>query len=270
MSRPVTRIAFLTDLHFGLERHELRDALVRAVNEARPALVVCGGDIAHRARPGLLAAGRRFLDSLTAPWTVVPGNHDVPLYNVLGRFAHPFRDFRNKLSREAEFVRRLDDVCVIGANTTDPHRWQRGGLGPAQIERVCRLAAPEAAKGRSVVVAVHHPLEQHPDVDKVLTVNAAEAMERFAQSGVNVLLSGHLHRWFAEYFIEGQDRKILQIQGGTALCDRTTDLQNEFVTLDFDGLDLSLRRYVARGESLAFIGRDPQHLSRASGFWRLL
>ena len=264
----MTRLAFLTDLHFGYERHELRGALITAVNATQPDLVVCAGDLAHRARRGLLSAGRRLLDELDAPWFVVPGNHDVPLYNVVARMARPFHDYRRILGRDLEFVTLVGDICVIGANTTDPYKWQRGALSHRQIDRICTLAQPEAAAGRRVILAVHHPLEQHPEVDKDLAVNAAEAMARFEDSGVHVVLSGHLHHWYTDYFIDRGDCRVLQVQGGTALCDRTTDLQNEFATLDLEGCNLAVRRYVARGEALTFAPRDPINLTRIDGIWR--
>ena len=51
---------------------------------------------------------------------------------------------------------------------------------------------------------------------------------------------------------------MLQIQGGTALCARLDDRQNEFAVLDFQGPDLLIERHIAPMDEPGF--RPPEHL----------
>src|SRR4029450_10036996 len=86
-------IVQLSDLHFGRHSHNIVEDLLTSVNEHRPDLVVFSGDFTQRARPEEFAEARRFLDRIPKPKWVVPGNHDVPLYNVLARFLDPFKRY---------------------------------------------------------------------------------------------------------------------------------------------------------------------------------
>jgi predicted MPP superfamily phosphohydrolase len=81
----VRTIVHLSDLHFGRLDPELPSTLQRAVVEAAPDLVVVSGDLTQRARVAEFKAAARFLEGLPAPQLTVPGNHDVPLYNLLQR-----------------------------------------------------------------------------------------------------------------------------------------------------------------------------------------
>ncbi len=82
-------IAHLSDLHFGKEDPLAVEALVRDLDDTAPSLVAVSGDLTQRARPGEFAKARAFLAQLAAPRIVVPGNHDVPLFDVVRRFASP-------------------------------------------------------------------------------------------------------------------------------------------------------------------------------------
>ena len=82
-------VAHLSDLHFGRIDPAALEPLRRRVIELTPDLVVISGDLTQRARAQQFREARAFLDSLPGPQIVVPGNHDVPLYNVLARFLRP-------------------------------------------------------------------------------------------------------------------------------------------------------------------------------------
>ena len=82
----MTRIAHISDLHFGRTDVELLNPLLAAVNGARPDLVAVTGDFTQRARVSQYREARAFLDRLEAPWMAVPGNHDVSLDNLWMRF----------------------------------------------------------------------------------------------------------------------------------------------------------------------------------------
>ena len=88
------RIAHLSDIHFGRVDEQVVARAVEKINELEPDLVVVSGDLTQRARTREFAAARDFLDSLPKPQLVVPGNHDVPLYNVFDRFARPLEKFQ--------------------------------------------------------------------------------------------------------------------------------------------------------------------------------
>ena len=82
-------LVHLSDLHFGRIDRALLSPLARRVLALRPDLVVVSGDLTQRAKSAEFRDARRFLDTLPAPLLVVPGNHDIPYYNVFQRFFQP-------------------------------------------------------------------------------------------------------------------------------------------------------------------------------------
>src|ERR1700688_2846315 len=86
-------IVHLSDLHFGRVDEDTTQPLVRQVKSLQPHLIVISGDLTQRARSGQFRDARRFLESLPQPQIVVPGNHDVPAYNLYKRFAKPLNQY---------------------------------------------------------------------------------------------------------------------------------------------------------------------------------
>src|SRR5712691_2781756 len=84
-SSKMRTLAHLLDPHFGRIEPATVQALIATVSEARPDVVLVSGDFTQRAKAHEFQEARRFLDALPSPKIVVPGNHDIPLYNVLAR-----------------------------------------------------------------------------------------------------------------------------------------------------------------------------------------
>src|SRR5690606_39266891 len=87
-------IVHLSDIHFGRVDEALLEPLRNAVESAHPDLVVVSGDLTQRARRAQFRAAAAWLTTLPRPRLVVPGNHDVPLYDVVRRFVAPLARFR--------------------------------------------------------------------------------------------------------------------------------------------------------------------------------
>src|ERR1700704_6778790 len=95
-------LVHLSDLHFGRVDKQLIDPLISAVTEVKPDLVAVSGDLTQRARSHQFREARAFLDALPKPQIVVPGNHDIPFYNFLARFAQPLDNYRHYISSDLE------------------------------------------------------------------------------------------------------------------------------------------------------------------------
>src|SRR5687768_13580306 len=94
-------IAHLSDLHFGTEDPVVAVALLHELDGTSmpvPTLVAVSGDLTQRATDTQFHACREFLDMLPGPFLVVPGNHDVPMFDVISRFFHPFRRYRRHIN----------------------------------------------------------------------------------------------------------------------------------------------------------------------------
>lgn len=259
----MTRIAHLTDLHFGFHRAGLVDPLLDRLNRARADLVVVTGDLTHRARAGQYARMADFLSRIHAPLMVIPGNHDVPLFNLPLRLLTPWRGFRRAAGPDLTPVRHLGPVCLHGLNSVDPFSVQRGIIRNAEIRRLERSLDRRSMN----IVALHHPLEHLAQVDKELARRAPEALARLERAGVQIVLSGHLHVWATGAMLDQTAHPgLLQVQGGTALCGRLSDRQNEFAVLQIDGSFLTIERHIApMGQP--FGPPEYERFSRESGVW---
>ena len=83
-----------------------RRSLRRSASVA-PDLVAVSGDFTQRARASQFAEARDFLHALPVPRLVVPGNHDVPLYDVARRFLRPLARYQRFIAgRSGADVRR--------------------------------------------------------------------------------------------------------------------------------------------------------------------
>lgn len=262
----MTRILHLSDLHFGFHRKELVGPLVQAVNRAGADLVIVTGDVTHRGRPGQYEDAAAFLAGIEPQVMVVPGNHDVPLYNIPIRFLTPWAHYRRAISPDLQPVRQVGDVRVIGLNSADPFTWQRGIVRQGEIGRIVSSMDPLAIN----IVALHHPMQHMPGVDKELIPRADEALQRMADAGVQVALSGHLHQWAATELLAMGHSRVLQVQGASALCARVTDIQNEFAVLDFQGDRLTIERHVSVMPEADFRTPVMTRLRRVAGEWQVL
>lgn len=217
-----------------------------AVEALDPSVVVVSGDLTQRARVREFRAARAYLDSLPGPQIVVPGNHDVPLYNVFARFAAPLKNYCRFITDDLEPFYADEAIAIAGVNTARSLVIKGGRINQAQVERVrtrlCPLA-PEIVK----MVVTHHPFDLPDTVDPDHLVGRARlAMETLAECGADVLLAGHLHVSHAgdtteRYQFEGY--AALVVQAGTATSTRGRGEANAFNALRIVHDTISVERH---------------------------
>ena len=227
-------IVHLSDLHFGRVDPALLLPLSSRVKGLAPHLVVISGDLTQRAKPEEFRQARAFLDALPKPQLVVPGNHDVPLYNVFQRFFQPLAKYRRFISRVLEPVHIDAEIAVVGVNTARSNVFKGGRINQRQIERVRGLICDLPGHVTKLVVT-HHPFDLPPGhASRQLVGRARRAMAMFARCGADILLSGHLHESHAgdtrlRYKID--DFAALVVQAGTATSTRGRGEANSFNVL---------------------------------------
>lgn len=220
------RIAHLSDLHFGRVDAAVLGPLRDALERAKPHLVVVSGDLTQRARGGQFREARAFLDSLPMPQLVVPGNHDVPLWNVLARLFFPHAGYRRAISAELEPAYVDEEIAVLGVNTAHGWTTKHGRVSAAQLERLrARLAR---VRGAQVKVLVMHHLT-----------------EELAALGVDVMLAGHAHATSV------RAAAALVVQAGTATSRRTRAEPNTFNVLTVRDRRVEVEHYELRAGGFA-------------------
>lgn len=214
----MTRVALLSDLHFGLHDPDLLSALARDVQAATPDVVAGAGDLTNRGRPAEFEAAAVFLQSLCLPVVAVPDNHDIPGVHPM-RLLDPFREWRRTFGAKTEPVWSEGRTALLGFNTvcriSGRLDWSAGVTDRAQLRRLgCRAAR---FPGRRLLVLAHHPF-RHPPQDRLRAAlgGASAAVATFSALGVSAVLSGHLHR---PATLPAKDAPDL-ILAGAALCRR--------------------------------------------------
>ena len=186
-------IVHLSDLHTGRVDPHVVDALVPAINGVKPNLIVFSGDLTQRATRTQFREARAFLDALQAPLLVIPGNHDVPLWNVARRFVTPLGRYQRFITTDLAPVVEDDEMIVIGVNTARSLTWGEGRINTRQVDAILRRLGA-APRELTRIIVTHHPFDLPPGVhQRRLLGRARMAMARFATAGADLFLSGHLH-----------------------------------------------------------------------------
>jgi 3',5'-cyclic AMP phosphodiesterase CpdA len=265
-------IAHLSDLHFGTEIPAVVEGVVADLQSRSPSLIVISGDFTQRARRKQFSAARDFLKRLPQPQLAVPGNHDVPLYDVIRRFAAPLVRYRRFIAADVDPDFIDDELCVVGLNTARSSTWKNGRLSVEQIESL----RPRLARAglRHKIVVTHHPFLPPPDdVGIALVGRAARAIPLLDECNVDVLLAGHLHQGYAgdiRSHYPAARRAVIAAQAGTATSGRTRHEPNAYnwITLDRTQITIEVRTW--NGQAFAPLQatsyqRHPDGWHRAPG-----
>ncbi len=265
-------IVHLSDLHFGRVDAQVIEPLRQRVHALSPHLVVVSGDLTQRARSRQFREAKAFLDSLPRPQLVVPGNHDVPLYNVFQRVLSPLGKYQRIVTRDLAPEYIDDEIAVVGVNTARSFVWKDGSIGSGQVahvkSRICDL--PDRVVK---MVVTHHPFDVPDDHnDSEIVGKAGRAMRVFAECGADVLLAGHLHKTHTtqsaeRYKIAGHSALI--VQAGTATSTRARGETNAFNCLRLTADDISIERWQWNSHSRVFeLGPVERYLHAPNGWHR--
>lgn len=240
------KLMHISDLHFGHVDPDVVRALLEIEKRLAPHLIAVSGDLTQRARKREFVAARGFLDSLAAPKLIVPGNHDVPLYNVFARFVTPLKRYRQFVEKDVEPVFVDNEIAVVGINTARSLTFKDGRINRDQVRRVLEVFC-EMPDERIRIVVTHHPFDLPDTADEDGTVERAPmAMESFRECMPDLLLAGHVHLHgtgtTAERFdLEG--RSAIVVQAGTATSTRHRGEPNSFNLIHIDQAAVAIERF---------------------------
>jgi 3',5'-cyclic AMP phosphodiesterase CpdA len=263
-------LVHLSDLHFGKVDPALLVPLRERIERIAPHLVVVSGDLTQRAKPWQFREAKAFLDTLPRPQLVVPGNHDVPLYNVFQRMLAPLARYRRIVSGDLEPSYIDDEIAVVGVNTARSLTWKGGSIDARQVDAVMKKICAVHERVAKIVVT-HHPFdvpEGHSESN--LVKHASRAMESLAKCGADILLAGHLHRTHTShsarrYRIPGHS--ALLVQAGTATSVRGRGEANSFNALHLTPGDVRIERWQWDAAAKAFELGGSERFRHAADGW---
>lgn len=245
-------ILHLSDTHFfgWAMRPGLAERIVEEAWSLGSDLVVVSGDLTQRAGHRQFQAARQWLDALPQPLLVVPGNHDIPLFQLWERLRRPLDRYRRYISEETDPVYEDDDLLVVGLCSARGTTTENGWLEPAQLARAERLVRGRRP-GQIVAIVVHHHFLRVPGSLQRPIRGAAELLETFDRWGVDLVLTGHSHR----AYLHRTEGGLLLVQAGTATSTRGKGEdrgRNNYFVIRADEGDLSVTRWQYDAERGAF------------------
>lgn len=225
-------LVHLSDLHFGRDDPAVVAGLRESLRNLRPDLFVVSGDLTQRARRSQFSAARTFFEQIKSPKVVVPGNHDIPLYNLVGRLFAPFSNYNRYIPATAEAAQCFvdDEIAVLGINTVRRLNWKNGRVSDEQLTHMAAWFAKFPPSVWKILVT-HHPIASTSDARKFsMAQRSVPAIRAAVKSGVHLVLSGHSHHAIngaidADLVAQGS---LLVVHAGTAISNRTRGQANTY------------------------------------------
>ncbi len=220
----MTTLIQVSDPHFGTEQPDVVAALQRLVRHLEPDILILSGDITQRARRWQFQAAQKFVASLGIPnRLILPGNHDIPLFNLAARVLHPYRNYQQSFGLQLEPHFENAGIHIIGVNATRWWRHTDGQLGRGQIERVSALLRNARADQVRLVVT-HQPLHVPTAAEEHDLAHGADAAIRaWSKAGADIVMGGHIHLPYVRPVHEYRSdlsRRLWCVQAGTAVSSR--------------------------------------------------
>ena len=264
-------LVHISDLHFGCVDESLLAPLRKSIEQIDPTLIAVSGDLTQRARPQQFKAAKMFLQSLRFPQVVVPGNHDVPLYNLAARFFWPLYRYRRYISHNLAPLYADFEIVVAGINTARSLTIKDGRISDEQIEATREMLCAYNDEIVKIVVT-HHPFDLPDGADDQgdIVGRARLAVQRFAACGADVFLSGHMHQSHIgstalRYGAHGESALI--VHAGTATSTRRRGFANGFNVLHIESMRIVVEHHEWDVATQRFAPIAERHFVRSEKGW---
>jgi 3',5'-cyclic AMP phosphodiesterase CpdA len=222
MNKTKFKILHISDLHFGREDKFAVTAGEIAIRELKPDLIVIAGDLTQRNWSWQFTNAQTFIQQFKVPYLIVPGNHDMPRFNLFRRFRSPLSHYIKYFEFKgiAKFENEL--TTIVGLNSIDKFQHKDGKLRSPDLQAALEVFKNKPNKSTWNILVSHHPLTSVRKVgDKALL---AELLQH-----VDVWMSGHLHRFkFEQLQYQGLAYHGHQCISGTFISNRLRHEQNSF------------------------------------------
>src|SRR6476660_6592195 len=268
----MARLVHLSDLHFGAHDERLVEGVDWAIDELKPDLVVVSGDFTQRARTEQFREACHFLEVLRDRGHEVlgvPGNHDVPLYDVLRRFLSPLARYRRFIDESLCPFVELPGIAVLGINTARSLTFKEGRINEEQVEFIRETFARTPTEAVRILVT-HHPLFALTVGDETQRAIGRHelALDAIQDAGADMLLAGHVHHASTHDASDLVTRagSALVIQAGTATSTRVREQEQSFNTIDIGESKVTITVNAWKHDD--FQPADAQRYTWQDGRWK--
>ena len=262
-------IIHLSDLHFGRTNSAILPPLLTFIREAKPDLVAISGDFTQRARTVEYLAAKEFLAAIPFPLIVVPGNHDVPLRNLVKRFAHSLDSYRRYISDDLQPFFADDEMAVAGVNTARALTWKDGKINAGQLATL-REQFTGVPADRTRIVVTHHPFDLPAGAHGKVVGRSRLAICTLAECGVDMLLAGHFHigdigYTAKRYHVAGYSALI--VSSGTSTSTRGRGQANSLNVIRLERPTITIERWMWVDTTNVFASASVERFYRGPEGW---
>lgn len=268
------KIVHVSDLHFGADVPAVIAAITKAIKDVGPDLILATGDITQRARAPQFIAARQFMDQFhPTPMISIPGNHDIPLFDIFTRLFNPYRGYLKFFKGSLQGMFHQNGVEVLTLNSTYFLRHVQGHL---PIDRLETALEQFQKTTRFRVVAFHHPMDCLKPIDEHnILRNGAEAIKLFSKYKVDLVVGGHIHdpvtRSTRTRYPNIDPAFLLSVAGTSTSYRVRRNAPNSFNVYEFkedDSAGMHFKRYEFSSEDSSFHCKTHQDFNRSeSGEW---
>jgi 3',5'-cyclic AMP phosphodiesterase CpdA len=245
------RILHVSDLHAGPPFNaSIAVQVAQQAHQLRPDLTVISGDLVQRADfPSQWHIITSYLASLPQPQLVVPGNHDVPLFNGFERLFSPLRAYAHYISPDMNPVFERPGLVVAGACSAHGLTLAGGRLSKLQLAALERIFARFGADTCKIAVFHHQVIKPPRSKHSSRLSNADDTVRLLDRWGVDMLLCGHLHFPHVEStlgLLPGLQRGTIVCQSGTTTSRRgraTERGRNSFQLIEVERSAICITSY---------------------------
>ncbi len=249
---PDFKIIHLSDLHFGTHQPDITSATLEAIKEQKPDLVVVSGDFTQIGSEAEFKQARAFLDSLPAPAFCVPGNHDVPQRNLVQRFFHPYKKYKEFINPDLCPTYESSVIKLAGINSARralAHwNWANGAISAEQLAGLKPIfsAAPVNPPIPWRICTFHHPVHKVQDMPLDVTVfGGKQTIQTLKDLKIDLVLTGHVHH--ASITTLGDEKhQCIYLSASTALSHRLRGQENGYNVIRFKDNEMKIDIYARK------------------------
>ncbi len=261
----MTTFLHISDLHFGRILNDVLEGLDLSIRTIKPEMIIISGDLTQRATEKEYQQAADFLNALSIPYFVVPGNHDLSTFRLIERFFRPWQKWKKWIQTELESQLSTKHYQLIGINSARKAGfymdWSRGRISPSQIQKITNYVV-NAPKPQLQLLVAHHPFWLPAEYEaRHLIGGRDEALASLKHTELDIILSGHVHTDYC-HVVDG----IIISHAGTTTSDRLLpDTPNSFNVIQGDKTALTIAHY--HWQQSQFELSKTQAFHRHNGIW---
>ncbi|KAB8144100.1 metallophosphoesterase [Chloroflexia bacterium SDU3-3] len=251
----------VSDLHAGRPfNNDVAAQLAKEAHALKPDLLVVSGDMVQRADFVVQwQVITSYLRHLPEPKLIIPGNHDVPLFNVFNRLFRPYARYQKYISPNLNPVFELPGLAVVGGCSAHGLTIDGGKVSKAQLAQLEQIFSRYPSGVCKVAVLHHHVVAPPGSEGRRMISNAEEVAQMLDRCGVELMLCGHIHVSYVGSTLDVRpdlERGTIICQSGTSTSRRGKGREagrNSYNVIEIDDTVIRIAQHLYSDEAGRFV-----------------